>query len=371
MQDLTPFDSYYPIALFPVKVQVRFMTVKHVTKNFSKEMVFDSSEATTTTTGIRENSLKSIRSFSRNADPTGGLLPSLSFNDQNIKKHLFPSKLLKSVADKKELWVRIYPDDIFVHTHEKKLTKEELAAGKTYWQAVYRTRHEENPITHKIEAWTKLFTAYKAHRAAWIIHRTTPIVHDYESFTYYDKEGITHDDWKEKLPDGLKELPINYQQKYDQKLKDSSWSNAPYTELFPTHFVAIALDQDGNIIKQEKGRQVPEKVILGINPGNIEENDNFEQLAEEIKMPTDLQWLTDFDAAVNLGLGIKMPLTEEEAENGFEKLLVLGVRENYDPNDNKELLIELLNNHYYKNGSLEIFRQGKPTNATGTSTQAM
>ena len=33
----------------------------------------------------------------------------------------------------RELWVRVYPDDIAVHTHEKALTRDEADAGVEYW----------------------------------------------------------------------------------------------------------------------------------------------------------------------------------------------------------------------------------------------
>src|SRR5688572_5182806 len=32
-----------------------------------------------------------------------------------------------------ELWVRIYPDDIAIHTHERVLTGSEVTAGELYW----------------------------------------------------------------------------------------------------------------------------------------------------------------------------------------------------------------------------------------------
>ncbi|WP_315820302.1 hypothetical protein [Paraflavitalea speifideaquila] len=36
-----------------------------------------------------------------------------------------------------ELWLRIYPDDIAVHTHEETLTGEEVIEGTKYWIALF------------------------------------------------------------------------------------------------------------------------------------------------------------------------------------------------------------------------------------------
>ncbi len=36
-----------------------------------------------------------------------------------------------------ELWLRIYPDDIAIHTHEKTLTDKEVTEGEKYWKALF------------------------------------------------------------------------------------------------------------------------------------------------------------------------------------------------------------------------------------------
>ena len=36
-----------------------------------------------------------------------------------------------------ELWIRVYPDDIALYTHEQTLTDAEVTAGETYWTSLY------------------------------------------------------------------------------------------------------------------------------------------------------------------------------------------------------------------------------------------
>ena len=51
---------------------------------------------------------------------------------------LFPLRIetrFMAGANGRELWVRVYPDDIAVHTHEKELSRDDADAGVEYWTA--------------------------------------------------------------------------------------------------------------------------------------------------------------------------------------------------------------------------------------------
>ena len=37
-----------------------------------------------------------------------------------------------------ELWLRIYPDQVAINSHEPELTDQEIVDGTTYWDAVWR-----------------------------------------------------------------------------------------------------------------------------------------------------------------------------------------------------------------------------------------
>ena len=65
-----------------------------------------------------------------------------------------------------ELWVRIYPDDIAIHTHEEALTLEEVEAGKAYWYEVWAA---DDDYEAKLAAWRAISTSYGSQRAAWIV----------------------------------------------------------------------------------------------------------------------------------------------------------------------------------------------------------
>ena len=75
-------------------------------------------------------------------------------------------------ANGPELWVRIYPDQIAVDTHEPELTDAEIKLGQTYWDVVWRTG-KGHPEEEKIP-WRALATALGPQRAAWVALALTP-----------------------------------------------------------------------------------------------------------------------------------------------------------------------------------------------------
>jgi hypothetical protein len=73
--------------------------------------------------------------------------------------------------DVHELRVRIYPDDLFVHTHETGLTADEIEAGRVFWQ----THHVAQDERARLGAWRALCRAHGTRRAAWIARTLTPL----------------------------------------------------------------------------------------------------------------------------------------------------------------------------------------------------
>jgi hypothetical protein len=70
-----------------------------------------------------------------------------------------------------DLWIRIFPDQIFVKSHEKALTNDEVSDGQTYWLAYNAA---DGLISAQQEAWRKLCIKYGVNRAAWIISQLFP-----------------------------------------------------------------------------------------------------------------------------------------------------------------------------------------------------
>jgi hypothetical protein len=72
---------------------------------------------------------------------------------------------------KHELWIRIYPDDIFIHSHEDLLTQDEEVAGVAYWNQWWNSEGNTEVL---LAAWRALCELFDSERAAWIIKQTRP-----------------------------------------------------------------------------------------------------------------------------------------------------------------------------------------------------
>ncbi|MFT3701514.1 MAG: hypothetical protein QM802_04050 [Agriterribacter sp.] len=82
-----------------------------------------------------------------------------------------PLVLATPTITRDELWVRIYPDDIAVHTHEALLTQAEVDAGKAYWLEIWSAGDDADL---KLAAWRAITASFGSQRAAWIVRTMEP-----------------------------------------------------------------------------------------------------------------------------------------------------------------------------------------------------
>lgn len=239
-----------------------------------------------------------------------------------------------------ELWVRIYPDDIFVHTHEDQLTEDELVAAGDYWAFLWAAAGQAEREDQKAGAWRALSEDFGPVRARYILRETRPI-------GGLDSEGF---------PQSAPQLP-------DLATTEESWSNAPRTYLLPDRFV-VSIEKAGAhrhyegalIDKTEDGA-----LRLGLDPGSPDE---FEDTPEGRQVPEDLKWMTDFPKAVEVGMALRIPLGSWGAEDQIDRLTVLGWKGGAAPSEGMDVLNRLLENHRYKVGGMNLVGVGTPTNNT-------
>jgi len=350
-------NDNFPILLMPVRVQTRFITVKHLATNISKEAIFDVSEITSPmppkSVLFKQSAtnLLNIPTYSHlknNRNQTNPLYDHFIKNIFIKNKVFEKSNLLKIVPDALELWVRIYPDDIFIHAHEPHLTLDEQLAGQQFWTnwwEVHQTNSnalaEEQALDDfssqpLFRAWAKLQNQYRHNRAAWIFKETMPQNYVGKNTDYFEEPDFTFS---------------------PSRIKSDIWTAPILSWVMPDKFV-VTLIQDGKS-KHFEGKKIPHPLKLSPTP---EENGSLKEI----------KWAEDFEEAEKIGMAIKIPLLQNGyVENQtFQQLVVTGVKTsvkaiNENPEDKlsgKGLLEDLLENHSYKEKGMAILPQGTATN---------
>jgi hypothetical protein len=243
----------------------------------------------------------------------------------------------------REMWLRIYPDDIAIHTHEETLTGDEVADGTAYWTALFGASSAggEAGEDRKKAAWTKLVALYPPQRAAWVALQTKPTNWSADLSGVPDADALV--------------FPVH------DATKTNAWSRAPRTNVLPDKFVVL-LYEGGAVVNEIPGRLIPDELFVGPDP--FDAKDAFQTKGMKLGFGADYDWMSDFDRAVDLGLGFRIPLTGRQVTEGFEKVLVLGVCLSSSETECQVMVEQLVDNHHYSPKGFSIVPQGAPTNNT-------
>jgi hypothetical protein len=303
-----------------------------------------------------------------------------------------------------ELWVRIYPDDIAVHTHEKILTDVEVNAGELYWVELVVAQHLRAERDRRCRAaWSHLVELMGGPRASWVASQTKPsdwdsLAADFAAKTLIDfllsidrgffdnlptssLSAVTHTALKNAVAandgDAFSLLAEN-QGWFDQVntavrtritgfpaqdlTKTDSWTRAPRTNILPDRFVLLLYDTDASAPREIPGAMIPDTVFLGPDP--LDAKAAFTTLDNALTLSGNFDWISNFDHAIAQGMGFRVPLTDDEARVGFSKVLVLGVRLSEDASNSAAALAELIDNHQFGPKGFSIVAQGTATNNT-------
>lgn len=316
-------DDDYPVFLTPVRVETRFMTVKHIARIERTKLPITAQPTFTVVNGQPV------------AQPV----------NHNVDRIFEGVNEVPVIDDVKELWIRIFPDDIAVHTHEEELTPTELEAARIFWEHIWHAADNESL---RIGAWRGLVSGRGPERAAWIAKIMTP--------TNPEDKPSSEVAAEDNLP-----VEPNFP---DIDLRETAWNQAPHSRIMPDRFVVRLYNFFGTY-REVIGENVPDTLQLGIDPKAVDEEIKSENGQLELK--DKIKWLQEFDKAEKVGMGIRVPLFLYENLLGFEKILVLGIKTSADKDEGKELLEALLNNHHYTHGGLSVIPQGTPTNNTETA----
>jgi hypothetical protein len=216
-----------------------------------------------------------------------------------------------------QLHLRIYPDVIHADAHDPALTEHEEQLGRAYWEHV--AGGDEAVIA---DARARLAAQLDPYRALWVASATAG----------------------------------------GAKPARSTGPRPTIARLLPARWLAI-----GYVNREEVDRwwSLPVTADLPMAPNltALAEGDGVRAFLRK----QGLQWMVDFEQAVQVGMGMKIPLDNVTATTGFEELIVVGVG---DRDDDSATLAALMAAHRYTEG-LDFVPQGAPTNNTDSVASAV
>ena len=227
------------------------------------------------------------------------------------------------VAGAAQLLLRVYPDDVHVDAHEEGLTEAELDAGKAYWAAAGAHGASD---ADKAAAWAVLLERLGLSRAAWT---------------------------REALRPGS---PA-------PQTRADTWTRAPHTTLLPDRFVFSAYTEvasnDYQLAWRHEGADIPDELKVGFSPPGAD----VERL-DRLPYDKDAGWLVDFQAAVDNGMALQVPLPDPDVS--YALLTAVGVSAGIDAQASGARWQTTLQAHQFGSG-LAFLPVGTPTNNTPAS----
>lgn len=228
------------------------------------------------------------------------------------------------------LLVRVYPDYIHADTHIRELASEEIELGQRFWTKAWPTRTTDQ---QHLQAFTHVASRLGPFRAAWVLEATRPRNWDHRATTDKDRQPS---------------FPTPEQRKTVSPGK---------ARLLPDHWIVSGY-QRNQLLFTESGKQIPRD--LPLSPDFAATGPAPKTMAQ-LLTTQGLIWLTDFDKAVEVGMGIRLPLHEYYRPQDGLDLFVVGVRSGDTPAIATRQFMNLLAAHHWTHG-VDVVRRGTPTN---------
>jgi hypothetical protein len=322
-----------------------------------------------------------------------------------------------------QLWVRVFPDDCWIDTFDPILTEAEVKAAKAYWTSIWQAggiEEQENA------AWVALATSHGSGRAGWILQQYQPVnaaakpskprpqdviltissetpllpVEEAPVAAFWRAAWLSDGDavqmaaaaaalgaavgvargeqianeyvpanFSKPLTPGVSKAGVNLSVAFLTlpvvSTKQTAWSHAPKAVILPDRFVFLGYESandDTPVVAI--GKPVPSPLLTGPDPSAPAADQLQHDADGNLLVPDELKWMSDFDHAVDVGMGFRIDLTSAQAEGGFARVLVIGLRINADEAASQAELETLLRHHSFTKAGLAIVPQGTPTNNT-------
>jgi hypothetical protein len=322
----------------------------------------------------------------------------------------------------KQLLVRVYPDECLVDGFEPGLSESEVKNLRRYWCAMWAAGGDEGL---ERAAWRELCAAHGAGRAMYLVQQYVPldgsdavplrgsasevilaVAVDASPAAGAEKDAIVayweavwragsndaanagaFDTLRGELTDARAEevrrtlVPFNVKERPQAGVnratvpvsvvfvvlpplataatKRQAWTRAPEAALLPERFVLFA--DSGPEHVELLGGMVKHPLPVGPDP-LAEATEQFSSTSGDLIVPPQLEWMTDFEAALVAGMAFRINLSPRQAELGFDRLYVLGVRLMADHEQGRKELETLIRHQAQSQSGFALIPQGTPTN---------
>lgn len=240
-------------------------------------------------------------------------------------------------AGGRELLVRVWPDQVHVDAHDPRLTHAEAEAGRQFWLADWRCGTDQD---RRRRAWSALAERFDPTRAAWIARATRP-----ENAAARPTAAVA-DTEPPRVQPSFGTVPLTER------------ASPPVARLLPAAWTATAY-AGGQVVAVATGRPITGDPAVGpdIDAPLVHPDLDDDEADEVAAVDTGMHWLVDFDAALDIGMALRLPV-----DGPVDLLLVTGVRDG-GPDDGAEALTALLDAQRFTAG-LGLVEPGTLTNNT-------
>ncbi|OXM49352.1 hypothetical protein CFP71_30070 [Amycolatopsis thailandensis] len=315
------------------------------------------------------------------------------------------------------LLIRVFPDEWSVNKFEPRPTQAEVSALDAYWTAMWASGGQ--PVGEQA-AWHQLVARIPAGRAGWLVRsrepgnpterplgvpigttvlvvvspQPVPAADRTPTTTYWTAVWKAHGDRgklrdaeiallaavganraaaiRGRRPSGVDSAPNTPGDNVvvaflvlptlpADKIAPQSWTVAAKAALLPDKFTFFGYVGDRRVFA-EPG--LPVRQDLAVSPDPKEPPATQLRINERdgtLFVPPALEWLTEFDKAVGVGMGIRIKRTAD-FPGGLDRLVVLGLREQATPEDSAAAFGKLLEDQLHSPAGFAFLPQGTPTN---------
>jgi hypothetical protein len=358
--NLQYWSSAWPIALLPVRIETRFVTVQEDTpkQQLWVRIYPDDCWVDTFEPQLSASELDNAKRYwcaiwsagGVEADQRAAWRSLVSAHGNGRSNFIADTYQPLNLADQPS---KVKPtDEILVIPTQTPLGTAEGAAISAYWRAVWLADGDAGKTNAALNA---LQTTVGRARAAQLIADYVPFNLDDVPASPLSKQHIA-------LSIAFVVFPP------DPASQPESWTQAPKVDQFPDCFVVLGFNGGAQTLAAPGG-QITLPLYVGPDPQAAPADTiHGDNATGDLFVPDQLKWMVDFPAAVAAGMGIAIDLTAEQATTGFDRLIVLGVQLSASALDGAASLETLLGNHATGRSGLELLSQGTPAhNTTGNS----